>query len=315
MASLKARARAFFRSAAEEALGTHIRQLAEGGNDAINTARVLAILNESRDLPRLRDYGFGVYSQFGEDGIVQRLISRVAVPTERFVEIGVQDYSESNTRFLATKDSWSGLIIDAGEAAAAFLQSSGLGLKRAIDFRKAFVTAENVNELLHDEPRDLGLLSLDIDGMDYWVWKALSVIQPAIVVVEYQHRFGPQEQIVVPYDSAFDRFHHHPSGAYYGASLAAFESLSAEKGYILVGTSDGPNAFFVRAELASRVATVTAAECHRTSCYRESPDADELTLISEKHVLDLPSGELRQLSSYSSLFPNADSANKMARPL
>lgn len=314
MPSLKARARAFLRSAAEEALGTHIRQLSEGGKEAINTARILSILNESRELPHLRDYGFRTFSQFGEDGVIQRLISRVPDLDQRFVEIGVEDYSESNTRLLAEKDNWRGLIIDSGDEARGFLQRTGLGMMRSVDFCQSYVTAENVNDVLRGQPDDLGLLSIDIDGMDYWIWRAIETVRPAIVAIEYQSNFGPTEAIVVPYQPDFSHSRAHHSHLFWGASLAAMESLGSEKGYALVGTSDGPNAFFVREDRLGPLRRVTAEACYYETRYRESRDADGqptyLTEMADRRreiadceVLDLHTGERRKIGSYASLVP------------
>ena len=90
------------------------------------------------------------------------------------------------------------------------------------------------------------LLSIDIDGNDYWVWNAIDG-QPRLVVIEYNSSFGPDRAVTIPYDPSFDRFQHHPFGIYHGASIAALAKLGAAKGYALVGgDSNGVNAFFVR---------------------------------------------------------------------
>lgn len=310
--SLRSRLRALVRSGAEEALGAHIRHLTEGGSGAINAGRLLALANEGRDLVHLRDYGFRVSSQFGEDGIIQHLVAKVPGISDTFVEIGVEDYSESNTRFLADKDDWRGLIIDASDDAPAFLRRRAYDVRRSIDFRRAFVTAENVDDLLSGQPEELGLLSIDIDGMDYWVWRALSVVRPAIVVLEYQNTFGPTEEIVVPYDPTFDRLRAHPSGLYWGASLAAFERLGREKGYALLGTSDGPNVFFVREDRLGPLRRVTSAECYREARYRESRELDSRSplvigmaerrrAVAGCEVLDLRTGDRRTVGSFENL--------------
>jgi hypothetical protein len=96
------------------------------------------------------------------------------------------------------------------------------------------------------------LLSLDIDGNDLWVWRAITAIQPRVVVIEYNAAFGPGRSLSVQYDPAFDRFKYHPSGIYHGASLSAMANVGREKGYVLVGCeSHGVNAFFVQRELAT----------------------------------------------------------------
>lgn len=317
MPNLKSRLRAFLRSASEEALGplaVEMREIRDTGERAsINAGRLLAQANAGRSLPRLQDYGFKVFSQFDEDGIIQRLVEEVGTPVERFVEIGVEDYSESNTRFLLMKNNWRGLLIDCGDEAARFLRERGLDVMRSIDFRQSFVTAENVDDLLRDQPEELGLLSIDVDGMDYWIWKATTVVRPRIVSIEYQSNFGPTESMVVPYDPAFERRKYHASELCYGASLAALAALGAAKGYALVGTSKGPNAFFVREDCLGGLEPTPPAECYYETRYRESRDAarnpTRLTEmrarrreIADCEVVDVPTGERRKVGSYESLF-------------
>lgn len=127
----------------------------------------------------------------------------------------------------------------------------------------AWVEAENINALItaNGFRGEIDLLSIDLDGVDYWIWKAIDCIQPRVVVVEYQHRWGPDRAVTVPYRRDFNRFNVHPS--YYGASLAAFVKLGREKGYRLVGSNRyGFNAFFIRRNLGEDVLPeVTLESC------------------------------------------------------
>ena len=116
----------------------------------------------------LRDAEFRAFSQFGEDGIIQWLIARVPIDRERFVEIGAGNYGESNTRFLLEHDNWTGTVIDSGEAHIRYVAGTDLAWRHTIECVSAFVTRDNVNDLVGNG--DLGLLSIDIDGNDYWVW-------------------------------------------------------------------------------------------------------------------------------------------------
>jgi hypothetical protein len=196
--------------------------------------------------PHIEIYGRKIYSQNDEDGILEYLFS-VIEPTQRsFVEIGVgppwrdgrfatDEPLECNCRLLAERG-WHGLLVDGTEYPA------DMGVTRA------FVTAENINALLdeHKVPDDLDLFSLDIDGNDYWVWKALER-RPKVVVVEYNSTILPSESKTIAYDPGFDwaaRGH----TQYYGASLLALKRLGEEKGYTFV-YANGVNAFFVRSEL------------------------------------------------------------------
>ena len=142
---------------------------------------------------------------------------------------------------------------------------------------QAFVTRENIDALIGTNglSGEIGLLSVDIDGVDYFVWEAIMVVQPALVVVEYNARFGPERAVTVPYDAAFQRGAAHSSHIYYGASLAALVGLGKRKGYAFVGAnSAGNNAFFVRrdllpADLRERTAREGFVDCQ----FRESRDA------------------------------------------
>src|SRR5262249_12811597 len=212
------------------------------GERALDSARLQLGWVQSREVrsaDRLQDAEFRVFSQFGEDGIIQFLTQRVPIECDIFVEFGVQDYRESNTRFLLEKDNWRGLIIDAGDAHQTFLESSELGWRHWIDAVTAFIDRDNINELISAAgiSGDIGLLSIDIDGNDYWVLEAIEAVSPRLLVVEYNSLFGPEAAITIPYDPRFDRTAAHASGLYFGASLAALTRLAGERGYALVGSN------------------------------------------------------------------------------
>ena len=121
-------------------------------------------------------------------------------------------------------------------------------ITRAVE---AFVTRDNINALIvwQGIASEIGLLSIDLDGNDYWVWRAIDVVSPAIVVVEYNHRFGRDLAVTIPYDENFKRGGRYPV-YYFGASLKALCLLGGRKGYAFVGcNSAGNNAFFVRKDL------------------------------------------------------------------
>lgn len=220
---------------------------------------------------------FSVFSQGGEDGLLARLLAETTLPNQRFVEFGVEDYREANTRFLLLSGGWSGLVLDGDPANIARIRDSRAYWHAALTAEQAFVTRENINELLttHGFVGELGLLSIDIDGNDYWVWEAVEVAQPAVMSVEYNWRFGPDAAVTIPYEPAFDRTAAHPSWLYFGASLAALEALGKRKGYTLVAaSSSGVNAFFVRESLRpSSLPAQTAATLWRPGRYSETRDA------------------------------------------
>jgi hypothetical protein len=193
-----------------------------------------------------------VYSQNGEDGIIAWLLAQVGAPSRTFVEFGIEDGSECNTANLSRTFGWSGLLMEAdpeqAERARAFY-----GRYRGVRVVVAHVTPENIDGLLREHaPPEVDLLSLDIDGNDLWVWRALTAIEPRVVAIEYNATFGPERSVTVPYKDGFDRYGEHASGFYHGASLAALAKVGADKGYALVGCdSRGGNAFLVRRELLS----------------------------------------------------------------
>jgi hypothetical protein len=244
----------------------------------INQGRILAEQARLRAGATLADFEFKVFSQWGEDGIIQRLVREVPIAHRTFVEFGVEDFSEANCRFLMHKDNWRGLVIDGSDANIARLRRRPWFWQHDLQARPAFITPDNIDSLIGDAgfDRDLGLLSVDIDGMDYWVLSAIRAVRPRLLIVEYNSVFGPERAISVPRADDFFRTSAHPSNLYYGASLAAFEHWAQANDYGLVGTnSAGCNAFFVRNDVRPvSLPLLSAGQAFNDSRYRESRDAD-----------------------------------------
>jgi hypothetical protein len=245
----------------------------------------------------LRDAEFRVFSQFGEDGIIQFLTQRIAIDNEVFVEFGVEDYSESNTRFLLVNNNWRGLVMDGGDAHVAFMRRTGLDWRHDVQAKRAFVDRDNVVDLITGAgiSGDIGLLSIDIDGNDYWVLEAIEGISPRILVVEYNSNFGPEAAVTVPYDAAFERSKAHWSHLYWGASLAALDRMARQKGYALVGGNRaGNNAFWIREDVLGGLSRVSVSDAYAPSRFRESRSrSGELTYVSAMRdrlsvIRDLP---------------------------
>lgn len=258
----------------------------------------------------IRDTEFKVYSQFGDDGIIQYLISHLpAVPT--FVEFGVEDYTEANTRFLLLHNLWRGLILDGRPDLDGVVSAQGLPMLHDLEVRSAFITAENINDLITEAgfSGEIGLLSIDIDGNDYWVWKAITCVQPQIVVAEYNAVFGSERAVTIPYAPSFTRQQAHHSYLYFGASLPALCGLAEAKGYAFVGCNGaGNNAYFVRKDLAGSFEVLSPEAGFRNSQFRESRDERgqmnrlsgpaRLEAIAALPVVDLRTGQsilLREL--------------------
>lgn len=271
--------------------------------------KILAELNREKMSRSLRDYEFGVYSQWGEDGILQKLVADIPIQNATFIEFGVEDFSESNCRFLMANNHWRGYVIDGSEKWIASLLRSNWLWKHDLRARCATLTTDNINDVLAGSgfDSDIGVLSIDVDGIDYWLLEAITDFAPRILIVEYNSLFGSTRRISVPYDASFSRRHKHYSDLYYGASLPALVYLAGQKGYTLVGTeSAGVNAFFVRNDLVERCAFATSVEVAFTeSPVRQSRDqrgrlsyldrAASLDAIRGLPVVNVETGATEQL--------------------
>ena len=265
----------------------------------ILTAKILiSQMAQAETLDDIRAAEFKVFSQFGEDGIIQYLIRKARVPAQShtFVEFGVESYDEANTRFLVLNDNWRGLIIDGSSSNMQRVRNSSIYWRHNLVALDAFVDADNINGLIRDAgfSGEIGLLSIDIDGNDYWVWEKIDVVSPIVVVAEYNSVFGSRHAVTVPYDKNFNRGRAHSSHLYWGASLKALVELGKRKGYAFVGSNNaGNNAFFVRCDRLNGQRELTAAEGYVESQFRESRDAaGNLTFLSGaarlQKIIDLP---------------------------
>ncbi len=261
--------------------------------------RALSVQNAQRSpLSSLQEAEFKVFSQYGEDGILQYLIREAGITREEqvFIEFGVQNYLESNTRFLLQNDHWKGLIIDGSAAYMDSVKRSELYWRHDITALAAWIDRDNINDLFVQSGfrGQIGILSIDIDGNDYWVWERIEAVNPVIVVVEWNSVFGPDHAVSIPYDPAFDRASAHYSCLYWGASMAAFESLADRKGYALLGSNKvGNNLFFVRRDRLGSLKPQTSRSAYVESRFRDSRDANgRLNFLSGQarydQIKDLP---------------------------
>jgi hypothetical protein len=273
---------------------------------------------EVRRLDRIRslaDVEFRVTSQWGEDGIIEWLCHKLPGIHRSFIEFGVEDYAEANTRFLLANRGWKGLVLDGSEDNMNRLRSEAVYWKFDLSAQAAFITKENIDELIEASgfSNDLGLLSIDIDGNDYWVLDAISCVNPAILICEYNAIFGDRQAVTIPYSADFDRLTAHHSGQYYGASIGALVQLAEKKGYRFVGTnSNGINAFFVRGDLAGPVLGSLDAVKAWPSRHRDARDSqgklaftrgiDRADLIRDTIVLNLATGSEQSVGSLGPLY-------------
>ncbi len=190
-----------------------------------------------------------MYSQNDEDGIIQEIFRRIGTTDKRFIEFGVQNGLESNSHYLLLKG-WSGLWIEGSGAYVKEIYGRFRPVIKSgqLKVKNAFITRDNINELFVSEnfTGEIDLLSIDIDGNDYYVWQAINAVKPRVVVIEYNGKFPPDLNWKMAYNSK----HIWEGSDWHGASLKAFELLGHDLGYQLVGTNlRGVNAFFVRSDL------------------------------------------------------------------
>ena len=236
---------------------------------------------------------FHVWSQNEEDGITLALVKLVGSTTRRFVELGAGT-NGGNTGFLAETCGWTGLMVDGSQANAEQLVArfSQFG----VVVKESWITTDNVNLLVRDSGMsgEIDILSLDIDGNDYWIWQRLDACSPRIVVLEFNPAFGPERAVTVQYDPAFYR----PTfkdvrRQFYGASLTAFERLGHEKGYrlVLVEPSRGVNAYFLRNDVGMGIPAVAPATIHPDPAMDAQPLFDQIATMGLTFVdLDHPNG-------------------------
>jgi len=233
---------------------------------------------------------FSVFSQMGEDGIIQFLIAHLPNIPKTFVEFGVENYVESNTRFLLKQDYWRGLVLDGSESAIAYIRADEVSWRHNLTSTCAFITKDNINALISEAgfSGEIGILSIDIDGNDYWIWSAIQGINPVVVICEYNATFGDEHAITIPYQADFNRTQAHFSNLYFGASLPALCELAHKKGYDFVGCNRiGSNAFFVRRDTRHGFRSLTAKEGFIPAQFSESRnEAGDLSFLKRQSRLE-----------------------------
>lgn len=256
-----------------------INNRSAGEQQLLALGRLLSeTVKSKKKLNSLSEVEFKVFSQWGDDGIIQWLINNLEFPNKTFVEFGVENYRESNTRFLMMNDNWSGLVMDGSKKNVAQIINSEYFWKYELSAKAVFIGADNINSLLSSSgfEREVGILHIDLDGNDYWIWKKINVIAPIVVILEYNSLFGMDRAVTTPYDKSFFRTNAHYSNLYFGASLPALNQLSVDKGYSFIGcNSAGNNAYFVRTDKLNDVVKETSLENgYVISRFRESRDKE-----------------------------------------
>jgi hypothetical protein len=204
-----------------------------------------------KNIKNLDDVSFKVYSQNNEDAILEYLILSLKLKNIKFIEIGTEDYSESNTRFIYEKYNCDGLIIDNTKNLTSKISKLLYIWKGNLRIEEKFVNKNNVNTLInkHFPNKNVDIFSLDVDGVDYWILKELPDNLSKIIVAEYNPYFGPDLEVTVPYSDNFNRSEYHSSNLCFGMSLRALINLMENKGYSFIGSASlRCNAFFIKNE-------------------------------------------------------------------
>lgn len=211
----------------------------------------MATIERMQNSKALENYGYKVYSQNDEDGIIEEIFNRIGTTNKTFIEFGLQDGLESNTHYLLFKD-WKGLWIECDENDYQKICHKFVNVIKdgQLQVLKAFITKDNINQLFIQSgvEGEIDLLSIDIDGNDYYVFECIEAVQARVVIMEYNGKFPPN----YAWKQAYNAEHIWYGSDKHGASLLELTQLASKKGYSLVGTNiNGCNAFFVRDDLVN----------------------------------------------------------------
>jgi hypothetical protein len=225
------------------------------------------LMNNKEKLPRFQDVGFRVYSQADEDGLLLYIFSLIGFTNKVLVDIASGVPYGANSTNLICNLGFSGLLIEGSadnvEATKQFYASHPDTCLFPPKQECLWVTAENINGVFSDNfiTGEIDLFSLDVDGVDYWLWEKLSVVQPRVVIAEAATFWGKEKSVTIPYNPKFNRFDIHPD--YMGASIPAFIKLGRKKGYRLVACNRyGYNLIFVSDDIGSDVLPeISVDEC------------------------------------------------------
>ena len=217
-----------------------------------------SILLDKKNNFNINKFGIKIYSQNDEDGIILYILKHIGIKTKKFIEIGIENGTECNTTNLLKNFDWTGVQIEGSKKlynAAKIQLKKILGEKiKNLKLLNIFVTKENINKIIKkNSDKKVDVLSIDIDGNDFWIWEKINCIKPRLVIIEYNSFFGPTLSCTIPYNHKFI-WNYEKKRSYYGASLKALEKLGRKKEYTLIGVDgNGVNAFFVRNDLAKNI--------------------------------------------------------------
>ena len=263
----------------------------------IINGKILCELQKQNSYSFINDNEFKIFSQFGEDGIIQYLINNLDIKNKKFIEFGVENYEEANTRFLLENNNWSGLVMDSSKKNIDYIKKQNYYWRYNLTATNKFISIENINNIIKDNNFEgkIGLLSVDIDGNDYWILDAIESVSADIIIIEYNANFGSEKSLTIKYDKNFQRGKNGISKLVYGCSLNAVSKLCEKKGYSLICTnSNGNNAFFVKKELLNeKIKSTTVKQAFNINSFKEHIDKNNnLKSINKKQIIEIQTSRL-----------------------
>lgn len=275
----------------------------------IGQAAVLSSRSNSQNFENLWDAEVKVFSQWGEDGILDFLCEKIGISKPNVIEIGAGNFMECNSRFIAEFRNANVIAVDGRDDLTTAVKASPLYWKSNIIPIVEWVTPNNINRIMDIGEEQFGkvdIFSMDLDGNDYWILRDVSLLNVAIVVLEYNPIFGASLKVTIPRNDKFDRYKSHFSGLYYGASLQAFIDLMLVKGFDFIGTNRvGNNAFFVHSRYVNKFDFDTKSNYNKYVDWRireSRGPKGELTYLSGnerlKVINDLPLIDLNTMQMH-----------------
>tara|TARA_B100001175_G_scaffold205549_1_gene174491 strand:+ start:912 stop:1826 length:915 start_codon:yes stop_codon:yes gene_type:complete len=213
----------------------------------IGLSHLLNIRIKYKNITSLNEVDYKIFSQNGEDGIIDYILYSLEIKKPKFIEIGVGDYTESNTRFIFETRSLKGMVIDCISNLKKQINQGIKTWKGELTIEEVFISSKNILDIL--ESQNFGkvdIFSIDIDGTDYWILNKLERDFSNIVILEYNSVFGENLEVTVPDIEGFSRNNYHHSNLCYGMSLKAAINLMEGKNFYFLGTNNlKNNAFFI----------------------------------------------------------------------
>ena len=275
----------------------------KGGNkdrrlDILLALRYKELSRTQSSLPSFNEVEFSSYSQNGEDGILLFIFSIIGTTNKCVVEAAAGNGIECNAANLIINHGWNGLLLDGDKNLIKQGQAFYAQRTNAWRFRRlppiliqAWITRENINSLIKENGMtgNIDLLSLDLDGIDFWIWKSINCISPRVVVLEYNNRWRADQSVTVPYSDNFLGSGASVEGkGYFGASLKAYTKLAKKKGYRLIGAnSPNTNAFFMRQDIGEKMFPEVTVESCLSSSYAIHQHSTKYPLIKDLPVVEI----------------------------